>query len=248
MTNPTTPTTAPEATPATTSNNWLRSAALYLALATSPAVMTSCSLFEKKVVTPKDDPNKLTAEEQKFADILAPYPDGTPKSITVDIGDPKDPYFMPKLFKIEMKLINAKAGTLEITPIISKKPIEDAINKAKVEVPNKAQYGANIALVVKKSDGTTYSPTSTFTFIDKDDNNPATTAPAISELPENFTIDYLLKFSPLDIATMKKSYILNKSEELQLWIEVKTIGQQFATVKLPIKPVEELALAIKTGN
>jgi hypothetical protein len=38
------------------------------------------------------------------------------------------------------------------------------------------------------------------------------------------------------------AFNLGKNEELQLWINVLTVGQQFATVKLPIKPVEQLAI------
>jgi hypothetical protein len=185
------------------------------------------------------NPNAFTAKEVALFNLR---PDGSVPSFTVDIGDPKDPYFMPKLFKMEMRLIDAKTGMYEITPIISKKPIEDVLKKAEQAEPEKDKHFAYLALVIKRSDGTTYSPTSTFGILNKDDNNPATDEPNLSQLPNDFTIDYLLKFSPLNTATMKKSYTINKSEELQLWIETRATGKQLATVKLPIKPVEQLAV------
>lgn len=136
-------------------------AALSGLLALGGTFVVSCD--DKATVEPTEvvDPNALTPEQQKFADLLAPNADGTPKSIIVDVPAENPRYSMPGLFKIEMKLINAKAGTYEITPWITKKIIEDVINKAKEDVPNKELYGANIAFVIKKSDGTTYSPTST---------------------------------------------------------------------------------------
>jgi hypothetical protein len=38
---------------------------------------------------------------------------------------------MNNLVKMELKLVNAKTRQYEITPIISKAPIENAINEAK---------------------------------------------------------------------------------------------------------------------
>jgi hypothetical protein len=142
---------------------------------------------------------------------------------------------------MEMEIVNAKTGDYKITPHISKKPIEDAINKAKEVEPGKIQYGASIAFVIKRADGSTFSPTSTETIIDLDDNNPSTKSPHLAIVPDNFTMDFFKQFSANSTST--KSYNLNKEEELQLWIDVKTVGKKFATVKLPVMPVQTLAIA-----
>lgn len=218
------------------------SAATTASVAGGAVMLTSCE-------TEQVDPEGLTAEEQAFVDLLKPHADGSLKSITIDIGDPQDPYFMPGLFRIEMRLINAKQGTYEITPWISKKPIEDVLKKAYAENPDQYGPAADIALVVKRPDGSTYSPTSTFGIQLKDDNNPATKDPTIDELPESFTMDYLTKFFTLSGANLKKSYTLGKNEELQLWINTIAVGKQFATVKLPVQPLQVLASTNnQTGN
>lgn len=218
----------------------LKKIALAIALATTPAAMTSCDTPDPigpEVVEPVRS-FSLTANEiaafERNADGSLPY-------FTVDIGDPEDPFFMPKMFRMEMEIVNAKNGIYKITPYISKKPIEDAINKAKETVPGKAQYGVGIAFVIKRADGSGYSPTSTENILDKDDNNPSTPDPYLAQIPNEFTMDIFKQFSVNSTAT--KSYTLKKSEELQLSISVKTIGQQLATVRLPIMPVQKLAIA-----
>lgn len=185
--------------------------------------------------------NELTLEEQKFADLFKLRKDGSIPSFTVDIGDPADPYFMPKLFKMEMKLVSAKYGTYEITPIISKKPIEEGLLKAELSEPGKKIYVANLAFVIRRADGSNYSPTSTQSIIREDDNDPATNQPYLAQLPETFTMDIFKQFNPNALPT--RSYTLNKGEELQLWVELETFGEKFMTVKLPTKPVELLSVA-----
>lgn len=219
----------------------IRQSTLALGLALSSVVgLQSCELLG---IGPKDktEVEKLTPEQQKFADLLKPFPDGSPKFIIVDIPAENPRYSMPGLFRIEMKLINAKAGTYEITPWVSKKPIENSLNNAKEDEPTKDLHFAYIAFVIKRADGSTYSPTSTQGILLNDDNNPSTPYPYMAQLPENFTMDEFKKYKANALAT--KSYILNKDEELQLWISTETLGKQLATVKLPVKPTELLALA-----
>jgi hypothetical protein len=214
-------------------DNLLRMATLLIIVLGICFFIISCTKKDESDIEPE-----LTSEQQKFADLFAPNTDGTPKSITVNIGEPSDLYYMPELFRIEMKLVNAKSGNFEITPWISRKPIEDVINIAMRQDPGKIQYGANIAFVIKNADGTTFSPTSTQSIIDKDDNNPLTVSPAISQLPAQFTMDIFKQFNPN--ATASKSYTLNKDQELQLWINVLTVGKQLATYKHSLKPIEIL--------
>lgn len=155
---------------------------------------------------------ELTPEQQTFADLFKLRKDGSIPSFTVDIGDPKDPYFMPKLFKMEMKLVSAKYGTYEITPIISKKSIADVLQKASIDIPGKSEYAVGLALVIKRADGSTYSLTSTQNILQNDDNNPGTNAPYLEQLPENFTMDIFKQFNPNALPT--KTYTLGKNEEL----------------------------------
>jgi len=202
------------------------------------ATVMSC---DKTIIDPGVEtvnPNALTEKEIQAFTLR---PDGSLPYFTVDIGDPEDPFFMPKMFRMEMEIVNAKNGIYKITPYISKKPIEDAINKAKETVPGKAQYAVGIGLLIKRADGSTYSPTSTVNILDKDDNNPSTPSPYLAQIPSEFTMDIFKQFSVNSTAT--KSYTLKKGDELQLWISVKTIGQQLATVRLPITPVQTLAIA-----
>jgi hypothetical protein len=234
-----------DGTPTASFGGAARMAALSGLLALGGTFVVSC---DDKGVEPTEqvDPNALTPEQQRFAELLAPNADGTPKSITVDIGDPSSPFYMPKLFRIELKLVNAKAGTLEITPYISKAPIANALKNAEIAEPGKGKYATNLGLIVKKQDGSDYSPTNTVTVINKDDNDPLTVSPGLEQLDDAFTFDIFKQFNPNN-NTVKKSYMINKTDELQLRIETETYGIKFEKVILPIKPVEISAVQ-NTGN
>jgi hypothetical protein len=203
------------------------------------ATVMSC---DKTIIDPGVEtvnPNALTEKEIQAFTLR---PDGSLPYFTVDIGDPEDPFFMPKMFRMEMEIVNEKTGDYKTTPWISKKPIEDALKKAEEMEPGKNIYAVSIALVVKRADGTTYSPTNTVVIENKDDNNSATRDPFIAQLPSEFTFDEFKKYNQFaDI--LKKSYQINKSEELQLWIETVAFGKKFSTVKLPILPVQTLAIS-----
>jgi hypothetical protein len=153
---------------------------------------------------------------------------------------------MPKLFRIELKLVNAKAGTYEITPYISKEPIANNLAKAQEIEPGRNGYGASIGLIVKRKDGSEYSPTNTVVIDDRDDNNPNTVDPYINQLPNTFTFSEFKKYNP-SATKLQDSYQMNKDEELYISISTATQGKILATVKLPIKPVEISAIQNK-GN
>jgi hypothetical protein len=206
--------------------------------------VVSCD--SQEVLEPAD-PNAFTEEQQRFADILAPNADGSLKSITIDIGDPSSRFYMPKLFRIELKLVNAKAGTLEITPYISKAPIANTLNKAAEMEPSKSLHWANIGTIVKRINGSEYSPTNTVQLSREDDNNPLTIAPYLAQLPDFFTFEDFKEYYT-SASNLQKSYIINKTDELQLRIETETVGVKFEKIILPIKPVETLSLQSQIGN
>ncbi len=216
-----------------------------LMAATTP-MFTSCET-DKAVDPIGQVDTKLTAEQQKFADLLAPNKDGTPKSISIDIGDPSSPFYMPKLFRIELKLVNAKFGTYEITPYISKAPIANALAKAEEIKPGKSVHWVNIGTTIKRVDGTEFSPINTIQLSKENDNNPLTLAPFLAQLPEIFTFDEFNKYISSGARSLPKSFTLNKTDELQLYIETETFDFKFEKIMLPIKPVEISAIQ-NAGN
>ncbi|MBK9510097.1 MAG: hypothetical protein IPO04_11870 [Cytophagaceae bacterium] len=97
------------------------------------ATMTSCGDKDKD---PNPEEITLTAEEQAFADKLAPHPDGTLKYSILEGG--VDPYIFKNFAKINLELLSAKGMSYKATPIIQKKSVAEVLAKAKELNPGTA--------------------------------------------------------------------------------------------------------------
>ena len=170
------------------------------------ATMTSCGDKDKD---PNPEEITLTAEEQAFADKLAPHPDGTLKYSILEGG--VDPYIFKNFAKINLELLNAKGMLYKATPIIQKKSVADALAKAKELNPGQNIYVVTLSFVKKKGVSETVL-NATQEIMDIDDNNPSTRSPWLSALPEEFTLDEFKKFN--EFSTTPKTFTLSAGEEL----------------------------------
>ena len=170
------------------------------------ATMASCGDKDKD---PNPEEITLTAEEQAFADKLAPHPDGTLKYSILEGG--VDPYIFKNFAKINLELLNAKGMLYKATPIIQKKSVADALAKAKELNPGQNIYVVTLSFVKKKGVSETVL-NATQEIMDIDDNNPSTRSPWLSALPEEFTLDEFKKFN--EFSTTPKTFTLSAGEEL----------------------------------
>ncbi|MBL0303631.1 MAG: hypothetical protein IPQ23_18355 [Cytophagaceae bacterium] len=170
------------------------------------ATMTSCGDKDKD---PNPEEITLTAEEQAFADKLAPHPDGTLKYSILEGG--VDPYIFKNFAKINLELLSAKGMLYKATPVIQKKSVADVLAKAKELNPTRPRYWVSLSLVKKSGSNETVLNATEF-IADKDDNNPSTPDPWLDLLPEEFTMDEFKKYNPF--STTPKSYNLNAGEDL----------------------------------
>ena len=138
---------------------------------------------------------------------------------------------------IEIRLIDAKAGSYSFTPIINKSSVEKIIEKGKELVPEKDSYGMSLVCDAINGD-IKKSLTTGVSIINKDDNNSATRAPYLAQLPERFTMDEFRKYYT-NGTTLVASFEINKSESLRMIMDIATIGQKFDTVIYSINPSEE---------
>ncbi len=185
--------------------------------------------------------SELSVADQNFANIFKLNLDGTPVSIQISLGN--EPFQMKNVIKMELRLVNAKARQYEITPVISKAPIANAIYAWMTQDPWKPQYWANFAVNVIPKNGTEYSLTNTVTIIDKDDNNPWTVSPWLDQLPNEFTLDEFIKYNP-NATNLKKSYIINEGDEINLLVEVLTVWKKFDKVVFPLNPMKEAGTSV----
>ncbi|MBL0326461.1 MAG: hypothetical protein IPP61_14975 [Cytophagaceae bacterium] len=167
--------------------------------------MTSCGDKDKD---PNPEEITLTAEEQAFADKLAPHPDGTLKYSILEGG--VDPYIFKNFAKINLELVSAKGMVYKATPIIQKKSVADVLAKAKELNPGQPLYYISLSLV-KKSSGGESVITATDFIADKDDNNPSTKNPWLDVLTDEFTIDEIKNIVQI---VPCKNLTLNAGEEL----------------------------------
>ncbi len=195
--------------------------------------MQSCTPTEQ--VKPTDDPNKLTADEIAFAELLKPHPDGRLKYAILEGG--VEPYVFKNFARVDLELINAKGKEYKATPWIQKKSVAEVIAKAKELNPGQEIYGISLSLVRKFPVGELVLNTTEF-ITDKDDNNPSTKAPWLDVLPEEFTLDEFVKYQPN--STMKKSYTLNAGEELVVRMAIAGESAWFSDFKFGLDPVKKV--------
>jgi hypothetical protein len=226
--------------------NKVRMGTLALMTAITPSATTTITLGGIGLVTTmtscgdKDkDPNPeeitLTAEEQAFADKLAPHPDGTLKYSILEGG--VEPYIFKNFAKINLELLSAKGMSYKATPIIQKKSVADVLAKAKELNPGQQSYSISLSLVKKSNNSETVLNATQF-IADKDDNNPSTPTPWLDLLPEEFTMDEFNKYN--QFASVLKTYNLNAGEELIVRIYVGSISGVFSNFNFGVNPIQKV--------
>ncbi len=250
---PTTGLNTPTAKPSLMSQ--LKHAAItkYLALAllaTAPA-MQSCDTDTVEPVE-QTDPNKLTEEQQAFANtfdatnpkaiakgmVVPSIIDGTPV-IQINIDPVPNNKAFTEAFKgfmdIELRLINAKAGTYSITPIINKSSVAKIFEVTKQIDPTKEKYIVGLSNEAVSKDGVKRDLTAGESITELDDNNPATVSPFLAQLPDRFTMDEFAKYNPFN-TYKNKSFTLNKDDIYRLRLGSLTIGVKFEDITQTFDP------------
>ena len=215
-------------------------------------ILSSC---DDKGNTP-DPPvdTKLTPEQVLFASAFDPTNpklvtkgwvkpsilDGKPVVVVPVSPVPNNKEFIESLkglSDLEIRMVDAKTGKYSVTIILNRSSMERVIQKGKELVPGKDLYG--MSLVNQAINGEIKRDlTSAVEITDRDDNNVATRAPYITQLPERFTMDEFRKYYTNGI-TLVASFEFNKSESLRILMDLATIGQKFDTVIYSINPSEE---------
>jgi hypothetical protein len=212
---------------------WLKYAAFSLMMTLGGTTMQSC---EKNTVEPMEQADtKLTPEQQAFADLLKPHPDGTLKYSILEGG--VDPYIFKNFAKINLELVNAKSMSYKATPIIQKKSVADVLAKAKELNPGQPLYYVSLSLVKKSGSNETVLNATEF-IADKDDRNPSTPDPWLEVLPEEFTMDEFKKYNPF--STTPKSYNLNAGEELVVRMYVAGSQSIFTNFNFGVNPTQKV--------
>jgi hypothetical protein len=147
---------------------------------------------------------------------------------------------------IELRLVNAKARTYTITPIINKSSVEAIIAKSQELEPGKAEYGIGLLNHAINSSGVKRDLTPGLFIVDKDDNNAATKDPYIAQLPARFTIEDIAKFNP-NTSLKTPTFTLSKTDSYKLLLGAATIGVQLEDLVFQINPSVE-AQSIVNSN
>lgn len=210
------------------------------------------------------DSNGLTEEQKLFKSAFDPtHPklvakgwvkesilDGKPV-VCVPVSPKPNNEAFTEAFKnfmdIEIRLIDAKAGSYSITPVINKSSVEKVLKLSEELEPNKPFYWMSIVNQALKGE-TKRDLTPGVELVDRDDNNPSTPAPYLAQLPNRFTIEDIAKFNSFN--TIKtNTFTMKKDESYRMVIGVSTIGKEFDAIYFPINPsLEAQSIVNQTGN
>jgi hypothetical protein len=227
------------------------------AVATS---LQSCKLLGEGV-NPAD---KLTPEQQAFVASFDPTNqklldkgwvkpsilDGKPV-VTVPVAPSPNNTNFTEAFKgfmdIELRLVDAKARTYTITPIINRSSLEKILTKAQQEEPGKDLYFVGLINQALSSTGIKRDLTGGIFFNDRDDNNPSTRSPYLDQLPERFALDEYNKYN--QFANLSKTFNLSAGEFYNMIVGPSIANKELDVINFSINPsLEAQSIVNKTGN